>query len=350
MKSYCQVYIGSYTTRLAENLGGEGEGIYRARMNLSNGRLFQDDSIMMKNPSFLALGYDSGVLYAVCEDRKEAKPDVTAIRVLSDGEHVIVSRQLIPGDYACHLAVCGNWLIVALYGSGSLLVYPLYDNGSIGAVSQRLNHVGSSVNPLRQESPHPHQIYFVEGKSVLLVPDLGIDTLRAYKVSRGGLVPQPRLDVRMPAGSGPRHLISIDNGDQLLVVGELSGCIYRFVWRGEHYAFLSQLALEPSINIEDHGLSTIKKHPHLRVCYSASRSHNSVYVVALDDDQMILLDKVNCDGVNPRDLSVSPDGKWLVVGLLDSNEVHTYSITEVGSLITPPVVSDFISPACVVFP
>ncbi|MBU3021491.1 beta-propeller fold lactonase family protein [Aestuariibacter sp. A3R04] len=349
MKHCVHVFLGSYTSYIDDNLIGEGHGVYCAKLNLITGQLIQHDDVIIPNPSFLARGQNHPVIYAISEDKESAGPRVSALtRGKGDG-YSVLSSQRIPGDYACHLAEFEGVLIVALYGTGALLAYEILAGGAIGPLRCVIRHSGHSVNPQRQGSPHPHQIYPLQTKGIFLVPDLGLDKVCAYSISQCRLIPQPGLDLNLPAGSGPRHLVDFDEGNRLLVLGELSACVYQYTWNGSRYILSGQLELEPDVTLPDHGASTIKRHPYKRLCYAGSRSENAIYTMALNQDDLVLTDVLYCDGCNPRDFSISPDGQWLVVGLLDSNEVHAYKLAEDGSLAMKPVVTSFISPACVVF-
>lgn len=63
---------------------------------------------------------------------------------------------------------------------------------------------GTGPNADRQESSHPHQIYFYGNE--LLVPDLGAD--RTWRFQRGATGEwEVRGSVEYAPGSGPRHVV-----------------------------------------------------------------------------------------------------------------------------------------------
>jgi 6-phosphogluconolactonase (cycloisomerase 2 family) len=64
---------------------------------------------------------------------------------------------------------------------------------------------GTGPNPERQESSHPHQVFYHGPRDEILVPDLGADVVRRFKIAKdGSLVHQG--DIQQPAGGGPRHV------------------------------------------------------------------------------------------------------------------------------------------------
>lgn len=69
-------------------------------------------------------------------------------------------------------------------------------------------HEGSSINPDRQASPHPHCTLFSDDDNILFVTDLGTDIVYYYSVKYEGsqsLVCEKEKCLKI-TGSGPRHL------------------------------------------------------------------------------------------------------------------------------------------------
>lgn len=61
------------------------------------------------------------------------------------------------GNDPCHISTNSdnNRIVVTNYSSGSFIMYEL-KNGLLGKMLAFVMHEGSSVNPDRQSSPHPH--------------------------------------------------------------------------------------------------------------------------------------------------------------------------------------------------
>jgi 6-phosphogluconolactonase len=70
--------------------------------------------------------------------------------------------------------------------------YPVREDGYLGEASATVQHSGSSVNPQRQRGPHAHSVNLAPDGKFLLVTDLGLDQVLAYKVdaAKGGLAPR----------------------------------------------------------------------------------------------------------------------------------------------------------------
>lgn len=68
------------------------------------------------------------------------------------------------GNDPCHISINykGNRIVVVNYSSGSFIMYELVDN-LMAKMCCFVMHEGSSTNPDRQASPHPHCSVFAEG-------------------------------------------------------------------------------------------------------------------------------------------------------------------------------------------
>lgn len=151
-------------------------------------------------PSFVAAHPATGVRYAVAEVEHGAvsafAPTGELLATLPSG-----------GSYPCHALVAGAHLWVANYGDGTAAVVPLGPDGRFAGSPRRLPGAGSGPDADRQEGPHAHSTTAVDTE--LWVADLGADLLRRFRDEAGEREAEP---VRMPAGSGPRHLAVLADG------------------------------------------------------------------------------------------------------------------------------------------
>jgi 6-phosphogluconolactonase len=171
------------------------------------------------SPSFVVASSDGHLVYAVLEGDDGR---VGAWAVTDDVPWTALGEQPTGGAAPCHLALSPDerWLVTANYGSGSVSVHPVREDGSLGARTDLVQHTGTpGPQQDRQDGPHAHQVVFVaEG---LLACDLGLDVVIGYRFQEGRLTEVARSP--MPAGSGPRHLVV--DGSVAYVVGELSSTV-----------------------------------------------------------------------------------------------------------------------------
>src|SRR6185369_847473 len=76
------------------------------------------------------------------------------------GTLIRLNVQPVHGLLPCYVTFdpTGRWLLAANYGAGNVVVLPILEDGSLGPVSDIVQHHGASVDPQRQEGPHTHSI------------------------------------------------------------------------------------------------------------------------------------------------------------------------------------------------
>lgn len=170
--------------------------------------------------SFLAIHPSAPVLYAV--DEREAGR-VRSFRMTQDGGLEPLGTYDSGGAEPCHLVATDRHLLVSNYGSGSLGVLPLASDGSVRGATQRFDHTGGGPHE-RQDAPHTHSALVLPGGCHAWVADLGSDEILRYRLDADGVV-SDGVAVRLPAGTGPRHMVWHGSG-VVLVVGELDARVH----------------------------------------------------------------------------------------------------------------------------
>ncbi len=74
-------------------------------------------------------------------------------------------------------------------------------------------------------------------------------------------------------------------------------------------------------------------HPNGKYLYASVRGTNTISVLDVDDVGAISLrDSIDCGGVNPRGLYISPDARFLFAANMNSGNIATFSIGSDGAL------------------
>ena len=206
MSKQTLVFVGTYTEPIRFGTGqileGKGEGIYVYRLDSSSGAL--ELSVVNKgvtNPSYLAFDPTQRFLYAVNELKAyEGKPTgtISAFAVeRATGKLTFLNKQLTHGADPCHVIVDGKGthVFVANFMSGSVCVLPVRRDGGLDPASDFVQHIGSGVDPKRQQGPHAHSVTLDAANRFVFVPDLGLDRLMIYRFDgKRGLIELGRLD------------------------------------------------------------------------------------------------------------------------------------------------------------
>ncbi|HXW04754.1 MAG TPA: lactonase family protein [Vicinamibacterales bacterium] len=338
------VYFGTYTS-------GASQGIYLSRMNRGTGELsppvLAGESV---NPSFLAMHPTRDFLYAVNEiDKFEGKAtgSVSAFAIdRTTGLLTALNRQPSAGTGPAHIEAdpSGRHVLVANYGGGSVAVLPLGDDGSLKPPSSVIQHVGSSVNPQRQKSPHAHAITLDPSGRFAYVPDLGIDKVMIYGFDRdrGGLAAAKHPFAPLKPGAGPRHIAIHPSGRFAYVINELH-CTISVYERNETDGALDErqtiTTLPPGQALQA-GYSTaeIEVHPSGRFVYGSNRGHDSIAVFAIDQQQGGMLTPVEVEptqGRTPRSFGIDPSGTFLLAANQRSDSVVVFRIDPATGALTP---------------
>lgn len=286
-------------------------------------------------PSFLVVHPNKQWLYAVSETGLSSHGELGAVWAFQIQREPFVlkpiSHQTSRGDWPCHLQFdgTGNWLIATNYGSGNAALYPIHSDGSLGEMTDFVQHQGSGPNTARQEGPHAHSSIFTPDNRFAIIADLGIDQLVIYKFdSTNGKLSRHR-SIHSQPGAGPRHLVFHPNGKWCYAANELASSVAFYEY--DDHGMLTEkqsLATIPSDSPEN-----IDADIHLSAdgkrLYVSNRGHNSIAAFHVKGDGTLSLNSIpSCGGNWPRNFAISPNGKFMLVANQYSNEICVLPILD----------------------
>lgn len=347
------VWIGTTTPK-----NGLSKGIYHARFDIEKGRLTQPElAAEMSNPGFLALHPNGEVLYAT--GTVDGEPSLVAYRI--DGQKLsLMNSQPIGDGGAAHLSTdrTGKVLMSAQYGGGSTAIYPLKEEGSIGAQAKLVKHQGGSgVVPGRQTKPHAHWVGTSPDNRFAFVPDLGMDKVVIYKLDVDNADLTPHGFGQNPPGGGPRHMKFHTSGKFIYVLNELELSVTVFAYDAEQ-GTMTPIQTIPTVSEEAKAkeafvsASEIRVHPSGKFVYAANRGHDTITAFRADQatGKLSLIEVEPIRGGWPRNFNIDPTGKWLLAAGRDSNTLAVFSIDpETGELTYTRTMVMVPTPICVLF-
>jgi 6-phosphogluconolactonase len=355
------VYVGTYTTTGQPR--GRAEGIYVCQFDAATGGLtLRHTTPDVVNPSFVALDPSGRYLYATNElEEVDGQPGgaVSAFAVdPATGALRPLNRQPSHGTAPCHLLTDNGsrYLFVANYSSGSVAVYPIQPDGSLGAASAVVQHAGSSLLRPRQAGPHAHSVNLDPANRFLLVCDLGLDQVIGYRTDlAGGTLPRNDGPVATVApGSGPRHLAFHPNGRIVYVINEIGSTLTTFAYDAARGTLTEQQTV-PTLPADFTGQSTtadVHVHPSGRFVYGSNRGHDSIAAFAVDPTTFTLrpIGHTPTGGQTPRNFAIDPSGTYLLAANQRSDTVVTFRIDQdTGALHPTGQVARIPSPVCLKF-
>jgi 6-phosphogluconolactonase len=351
------LYVASFVP------GGTSEGIHLYSWDSVHGASeYIGATRGVENPLFLASDPAGRWLYAAdcAEDsdhgfissyaRDSATGGLTHLNRVSSRGVVPVFLQTSRTGASIFVANCGPFTPES--AGRTVAVFPVGRDGSVGEAWAVHEHNGSSVDPERQTSPHPHSIALAPDGATALVPDLGIDAIVVYAFdeTRQLLEPRPSRSTRVARGSGPRHIKFHPNGRYVYVITEIANTIVAFSYeaRGE----LSELQTITTLGDErgsDRAAADLCVHPSGRFLYCSNRVEQTIATFTIDQGTGLLTaaGHVPTSGASPRSLAVDPEGRYLLVANEYSATVNAFRIDlESGALEPAGRVCSMAGPAC----
>jgi 6-phosphogluconolactonase len=350
------VYVGTYT-------GPTSKGIYAYRFTESSGKATPLGLVAeTANPSFLAVDPARRHLYAVNEvgDYQGQKSGgVSAFEIDKEsGKLKFLNEVASRGAGPCYVTLdkAGRYVLVANYDGGSVAVFPILEDGSVGEASSVVQHEGHGPNAERQEAPHAHEIELTRDNHFALATDLGLDKLLVYKfdAGKGTLAANDPPSGELPPGAGPRHFVIHPSGKFVYVINEMGGSITAFAFDG-HSGVLRRLETVSSLPKDFSGKNDsaeIQVHPSGKFLYGSNRGPDNIAVFAIDHAKGVLrpIDHIPTKGKTPRSFAIDPTGKYLFAANQESNNIVVFRIHPSSGRLTPTgQVLEVPTPVCVTF-
>lgn len=323
--------VGSFT-------GARGRGAGLTHVRLSSDGRHRATTVRLprplRSPSFLTVvPRDEGVdVYAI-----EADADaVTAIRWrIGDAEAVEVGS-LATGSSPCHVAVdAATGLGVATaYGDGRVTPFVREPDGTIRPAEAR--------DDPRRGAPGSRAHCAVIEADVVLTTDLARDVVDVWRRLPDGAIAWTSK-VRLPAGTGPRHLVRTGPARYRLV-GEHSGDVVTLRRAGEELVVESVTPTSPGA-LAGSAASEIALHPDGALLVVGLRAAGRLAVLRIEGARTRLVGDVDSRGDWPRHLLL--ERSRLLVAHERSHGVDLFDVGPDGGLAHRGRL-DVLSPTCIV--
>jgi 6-phosphogluconolactonase len=362
------VYVGSYTAPSTAAPAGGGDaagspaGIDVFEMDAASGALTPIGApTATDNPSFLVRHPQRPLLFAANETPvgRAPGPGISAFAVdPGTGALTAINRRPALGTSPCYVSVDpqGRYVLLANYGDGTLVVFPILPDGSLGEATDRVQHVGFGPDQRRQQGPHAHSVRFDPAGDFVLACDLGIDRVLVYRLDpeRGTLRPHDPPSVATPPGGGPRHLSFHPSGRFAYVNNEITSALSVFAYdpaRGVLQELQTISTLPAGADVHN-STAQVMVHPSGRFVYVSNRGHDSIALFAVDNASgtVTAIGHQPTLGKTPRNFNIVPAGDLLYAANQGSGTVVAFRVdpasgglTPIGQVATAP------APVCIVF-
>ncbi|MDN6863146.1 MULTISPECIES: lactonase family protein [Pseudomonas] len=330
-----ELLVGSYTA-------GSSEGIYRLQFDSRTGQ-FQGKPVLAAkaaNPSWLTVSKDQKRLFVVNENgpgQKDAVGRVSSYAIDPKNHQLTLINQVQSlGNEPTHSSVAadGRHLFVANYSvledpGGSLAILPVDATGKLSAPVQLSGHPASRVNPQRQASNHVHAVVSSPDGKYVFANDLGADKIFVYRYDPKAnhelpLTPADPASVALPPGSGPRHLLFSADGKHAWLTTEMSAQVAVFDYADGKLTQTQLVDFAAGQPVSDKAGAALHASSDGKFLYVSNRgTANQIIVFGVDPVTAHLteLQRRSVEGDHPREFSLDPSGKFLLIANQKSNEI-----------------------------
>ncbi|WP_462382792.1 lactonase family protein [Pseudomonas sp. Marseille-QA0892] len=238
----------------------------------------------------------------------------------------------------------GRFLYGASYGGGLISIQP----APVGPTT------GDPV--VYRTGPNTHSIRVSDDDRHVYAAVLGADRIAqfAHDTETGKLVPIGEGFISTPTGMGPRHLIISPGGKHLYVVGELTGTVIGYAIDASTGA-LNEITraegIPPRMNLQPGVIrgsdpipedlapkliwaADIRLTPDGTLLYISERTTSSVSAFRVNPatGELTFIDNFPLQEKQPRNIAISPSGRWLIASGEKSPVIGSYRIDESGAI------------------
>jgi 6-phosphogluconolactonase len=302
--------------------------------------------VAAKVPNVAWLALSGEFVFSASElDSFEGKPtgEVASFRI-AGGELQPLSARNSASTGTCHVAVdaTGRMLLAADYTGASAASFRIAD-GKLSEALWTEHYTEHGPNADRQQKAHAHFASFSPDNRFGYINDLGGDCIHIYRADPDTAQMTAAGTYRGASGSGARTLHFHPNGRTAYCMNELVSTVDVLDW---HKA---DGRLTPHAQIE---LLPVDYHGPTRGCdtvitrdgqfvYFANRDDNFLYAFKADFATGIPMPmkRSNCGGKTPRNFTLDPTERWMLVANQDSNLICVFARDPETGLLSDEVKS-----------
>ncbi|MDY5239276.1 lactonase family protein [Bacteroides helcogenes] len=309
--------VGTYTN-------GTSKGIYTFRFNQETGTAIPLSTMELPNPSYLIPSEDGKFVYAVSEMNDSTAALSSFAFDKSTGILRLLNTEPTLGAAPCYVATNGKEALTANYSGGSMSVFPLRKDGTLGPVDTLFIGSATGTDTIRQITAHIHCTVFSPDGKYIFATDFSADRILRFVLHPKDIIPHLSAETTdIAPGSGPRHLTFSPNGKYAYLITELSGKVIAFSYDNGK---LEQIQTITADTIAARGSADIHLSPDGKYLYASNRlREDGIAIFAVSPDNGTLAKAgYQPTGIHPRHFNITPNGKYLLAACRDSNTIQIY--------------------------
>ncbi|WP_019004502.1 lactonase family protein [Cohnella laeviribosi] len=316
-----------YTTDERKDLNGKygnGGGVCAYRINQEDGTLEFLNAVSSVGPYPCYVVADRENKYAFVANHGNHEDVVTKVRITPDGKYEAVR----------------------VYDDGSIAMFLIKADGSLGECCDVKILEGKSVDGYFQRSPHPHSVWIDPTNRFLIIGDKGADSVIVYRIDyRNGKLIEASVFKSLP-GSGPRHIAFHPELPVMYVNNEINSTVnaFRFDFDTGSIELIDTARTIPDPYIPpdplDHFASNatadMRVHRTGKFLYVSNRGHNSIASYEIDRaGKLKLIGFTPTNGQIPRAINFDLTGDKLYAVNQRTGNIVEFLVDESTGELTP---------------
>jgi 6-phosphogluconolactonase len=273
----------------------------------------------------------------------ETTGEVASFRIVG-GELLPLSARNSAGTGTCHVAVdaTGRMLLAADYTGASAASFRI-ENGKLSEAVWTEHYTEHGPNADRQEKAHAHFASFSPDNRFAYINDLGGDSIHIYNADPATAQMTAAGTYRGVPGSGARTLHFHPNGRTAYCMNELVSTVDVLDWHKSDgtLTLVNRIEFLPSdYHGPTRGCDTVITRDG-RFVYFANRDDDFLYAFKADakTGRLTPMKRSNCGGKTPRNFTLDPSERWMLVANQDSNMISVFARDPATGLLADEVKS-----------
>ena len=309
-------------------------GINVFDFNLSDGSITSLSSYNAgPNPSYLCFSRSSDLIYAINEVDTFMNVRAGGLTTIKyDGAFRNLRRVneiAVPNGSPCYISLNpqNDFILIANYGGGSVAVVRLDGSGIPIAVTDTVHFKAGNGS-----ISHAHKVAFDPTGQRVYVTDLGLDRIWIFRLDRssGRLISLITDGITFPNGTGPRHFVFNEAGTSLYVIGELNSTITVLnVDKDKGLVPVQTVSTLSKGFAGENSCADIHIDRSGKHLYGSNRGENTIVTYNIDASGLLTLGgHSDCGGIWPRNFSIDPSGKFMLVANQRSGNIAVFKIDQ----------------------
>jgi 6-phosphogluconolactonase len=219
----------------------------------------------------------------------------------------------------------GRYVAVANHGSANVSVVPIRHDGRLAEADTFAAGRGASA------------VGFHPSNTAAFVVNEGAGTISQYSFNpgTGALTPKPGQPLGLPWDSHPRQIRCHPNGRFVYVLNEANQTVSVHAF-DDRLGALNRMAFQIASTLPEGTRPAMNRAGSMRLgaggkfLYVSNRGHDTIAVFAVDGEtgELTLRTQVASGGQDPVELTVDPEGAFLIVANQKSRSLATFRVTD----------------------